>query len=134
MNPFTASLLARIQDPPLARFVSAWDALEALVARVYRGGAATDADEAEHRRLRAWLAARYPEWRGALAAWWPLTRVGREPTRADPFAAILTIESAAGFVDNWAAMQTLPAAREALNRLLIDAAGAGGAGGAPALH
>jgi len=123
VNPFTASLLARIPDPPLAAFVEAWDALEALIARVYRAGAATAGDETEHRRLRAWLAVHYPERRDALAAYWPLARIGRQPARADPFAALLAAESAAGFVDNWAAMQTLPAAREALNRLLVDAAG-----------
>jgi hypothetical protein len=123
MNPFTASLVARIQDPPLAAFVEAWDALEALIVRVYRAGAASGGDEAEHRRLRAWLAARYPERRDALAAYWPLARIGRRPAGSDPFAALLAVESASGFVDNWAALQTLPAAREALNRWLLSAAG-----------
>jgi hypothetical protein len=38
----------------------------------------------------------------------------------DPFANLLEPAQASDFVDNWTAMQTLPAARESLNMLLLD--------------
>jgi hypothetical protein len=40
--------------------------------------------------------------------------------REDPFARLLAAGAARDFAGNWAAMQTLPAAREALNRWLMD--------------
>lgn len=40
MNPFTQSLLKQISDSKLASFVTYWDALEALVVRVYKSNAA----------------------------------------------------------------------------------------------
>ncbi len=121
MNPFTKSLLARVTDPALIEFVQHWDDLEALIVHVYRGGQATPADEAAHAHLRRRLLAAWPAFEARLAAYWPRTRIGREPTQEDPLAQLLAIERAADVVDNWAAMQTLPAARETLNLLLLDA-------------
>lgn len=119
MNPFTQSLTRSLADPALDAFVARWDALEALVVRVYRGGAAGPADEAEWAPLRPALLAAYPAWSAALAPHWPLTRAGGQPVTADPFARLMSFTRAADIVGDWAAMQTLPAAREALNRMLV---------------
>ncbi len=121
MNPFTRSLLGRVTDQALIDFVQNWDELEALIVRVYRNNAVAPEDEAVYARLRAWLQAAYPRHQTRLAVYWPRTRVGREPAREDPLARLLAIKRAADLVDNWAAMQTLPAARETLNLLLLDA-------------
>ena len=120
MNPFTQSLLKQISDKKLVSFVTHWDALEALVVRVYKGNAATPQDAAEHARLRQVLLHDYPAWQAALSAYWPQTRAAGRPTQADPFAFLLAIPHASDFVDHWTAMQTLPAAREALNRMLVE--------------
>ena len=119
MNPFTQSLTRALADPALDAFVARWDALEALVVRVYRGGAAGLADEAEWVTLRPALAAAYPAWSPALAPHWPLTRAGGQPVTADPFVRLMSFARAADIVGDWAAMQALPAAREALNRMLV---------------
>lgn len=120
MNPFTRSLIGCVKDQALIDFVQHWDELEALVVRIYRAGSALPEDEAAHAELRRWLLEVWPRFEPRLRAYWPRTRVGREPAREDPLARLLTIERAADLVGNWAAMQTLPAARETLNLLLAD--------------
>jgi hypothetical protein len=126
-NPFTRSITALLRRrngaQPLIEFVRTWDALESLVIRVYRGKAAQDADRAEHARIASWLRENYPKVRDALEPRWRASRVGTETPSSDPFAALLAIERADAFVDNWDAMRQLPAAREALNQLVADEAG-----------
>lgn len=121
MNPFTRSLMARVTEPALIDFVRQWDELEALIVRVYRAGQATSDDEAAHAQLRRRLLPAHAGLRARLAAYWPRTRIGRAPAQEDPLARLLAIERAADVVGNWAAMQTLPAARETLNLLLLEA-------------
>ena len=120
MNPFTQSLLDHIRDRRIEAFVVLWDALEDLVVRVYRGEAATAQDEAEYRHLRRRLQREVANWEPRLRPHWQRTHIGGQPTREDPFLSLLRAPRAADFVDNWAAMQTLPAAREALNHLLME--------------
>jgi hypothetical protein len=43
--------------------------------------------------------------------------------QADPFLAILAAKDASDFAGDWGALQTLPAAREALNKLLLSIIG-----------
>lgn len=120
MNPFTSFLSRRLHDPSLTDFIAHWDRLERLVVAVYKRQQALPVDEAEWAALRPWLLSHYPHWQPALAPLWPQTLVGGQLAAADPFAALLTPASAAAFVHNWPAMQTLPAAREALNQLLLQ--------------
>jgi hypothetical protein len=126
VNPVTRAILMKIRDRQLPafrdleRFVDRWDALEALVIRVYRAGEVSAADEGEYRSLRAWLARHYPRWQGVLQPYWQQARIAGESVQQDPFLALWVPSQAAGFVGDWAAMQRLPAAREALNRFLVD--------------
>jgi len=46
--------------------------------------------------------------------------VDGRPALEDPFLWLLSYEEITEFRQNWRAMQTLPAAREAINRLLIE--------------
>jgi hypothetical protein len=120
MNPFTKALLTQINNPSLVEFIENWDLLEALVIRVFKNKSITRADEAEHQRLRDWLRKNYLLWQPALLSYWPKALVAGELAQEDPFAFLLAVQEASDFVNNWAAMQTLPAAREALNRYLVD--------------
>ncbi len=120
MNPVTHSLLKQVQDAELEAFVQLWDALEALVIRVYKGKAAAVEDREEHSRLRAALQVRYPRWQPVLDPHWRRARLAGELAREDPFRFLLQIEDAAGFAGSWTAMQSLPAAREALNAYLLE--------------
>lgn len=120
LNPFTKSIAARLKSRQLKQFIQHWDALEALVVRVFRGKAATAADEAEHAELRGWINAAYLEWRDPLEPLWRQVMCGGVPCEDDPFLFLMTPESATVFAGSWAHMQALPAAREALNRLVLE--------------
>jgi hypothetical protein len=127
-NPFTRSITAllrrRTGAQTLVEFVKYWDALESLVIRVYRGKSAQAGDQTEHARLSTWLCKNYPNVQPVLEPRWRRSRVGTEAPTHDPFAALLAIDSAEAFIDNWEAMRQLPAAREALNQLVVDESGA----------
>lgn len=120
MNPVTKSLMARLTSPEISEFTQQWDVLEALIIRVFRAKIATDSDEAEYARVRMWLRAHYGDWREVLGAYWPHTKIAKQPASTDPFAVLLTPEHASVFVGNWPIIQALPAARESLNHLILD--------------
>ena len=120
MNPYTQHLLKQRDRPNLTALVEAWDAVEALVIRVYRGGSAGPGDETEYRRLQSAVRIQLGPWRDDLAPLWRSATIGGKPAEHDPFDAVLGRPSAAAFVADWAAMQTLPAARQALNSLIVQ--------------
>jgi hypothetical protein len=123
MNVFTKSLLALLGlgQNDLQEFVRRWDVLEQLVISVFRAKAAAQADEVVYAETRVWLNQHYPQWRDALQPHWQRAKVAGQLASTDPFALLLAHQQAADFVKNWAAMQNLPAAREALNNLILEA-------------
>lgn len=126
MNLYTRSLLQQLKGRrlngagELEALIAHWDALEELVIRVFKGKSASAGDQEEHRRLRNWLQKNYPRWQARLQPFWQQARVAGAPPREDPFVYLLAIPQAGDFVKNWAAMQTLPAARETLNHFLVS--------------
>lgn len=120
MNPFTRALLRQVEDRRLIAWVADWDALEALIVQVSKARAAAPHEEAEYMVLRARLSDGYAVWQPALDSYWRRTKIGGEPADHDPFSSLLAIPNAAGFVNNRRALQTLPAAREAINQYLAD--------------
>lgn len=120
MNPFTRFIARSLRSRSLKRFVQRWDALEALVIRVYRASAATETDEAEYGQLREWLNLRYPAWRDQLQPHWRGALRGGQLSPDDPFVFLCAPEYAHNFAGSWAHMQALPTAREALNRLILE--------------
>jgi len=119
-NPFTKSISTHLQSDALKDFVQRWDALETLVVRVFRAKAATAADEAEYSELRSWLMANYAPWQSALEPLWRQAKRGGKLCEDDPFTFLFAPEKASTFAGNWAHMQALPAARESLNRLVLQ--------------
>jgi hypothetical protein len=120
MNPVTQSLAKRLNDQRLTEFVAHWDALEALVIHLYRGQAATPEDEDEYRRVQAGIAQTSPRWQKPLQLFWRQAQIAGAAVQEDPFVRLTSATRARDFVGDWSAMQTLPAAREALNLLLLD--------------
>lgn len=118
-NPFTKSILNDAQSAALKSFVQRWDALEALVVRVFRAKAASAGDEVEFADLRTWLAANYAPVQPALEPLWKQAKRGGKLCEDDPFLFLIAPESASTFAGSWAHMQALPAARESLNRLCL---------------
>jgi hypothetical protein len=119
-NPVTAQLARRIKDRRIRRFVERWDALEALIIRIYKSEETAPDDQKAYRPLRRKLRRDLNRYREALDGYWPGMAVGGELTRDDPFAALLAPRRARAFVGNWRAMQQLPAARQAINEWLLD--------------
>lgn len=119
MNIVTQKLVKQVNNQSLKEFVSHWDSLEGLVVNVYRTNYATAGDEAEYQHLRSWLVRHYPDWQEALQPHWQGTRISGEVVGEDPFKKLLAFESASDITGSWGAMRILPAAREALNSLLL---------------
>jgi hypothetical protein len=119
-NPFTESLIRQIKNDSIVRFVSYWDRLEALVIRVYKGKDASADDEREWSQIRTWLQKEVPGIKDVLHPFWQGATIGGEPAREDPFERLISFGQARDFLGNWAAMQTLPAARQALNQWLVE--------------
>jgi hypothetical protein len=120
MNPFTKSLAGYALPDSLRTFIVTWDALESLVVRVFRSKAATFADEAEYATLRQWLQTHYADWKVALHPHWQGVMRAGKPCADDPFEFLIQPQAAHNFVGSRTHMQTLPAAREALNKLILS--------------
>ncbi len=119
MNPFTRFLTNRLGHQNIAAFAQRWDIVERLVVMTYKAKGASDADSAAYKEARQWLLKTYPQWQKQLHPYWQGKLIGGKPATEDPFLRLLQPETATGFVDDWVAMQTLPAAREALNELIV---------------
>jgi hypothetical protein len=118
-NPVTQSLLKQINDPALAAFVEGWDALNDLVIEIYQQKSLTFEQQERFFELQERLGAAYPAYAAELAPHWRTARVKGELVVGDPFLAIIEKRGAKDFIENWDAMRTLPAAREALNMMLM---------------
>lgn len=120
MNIFTRFLTQKQPlNPSLEQFIAHWDQLEALVIRVYKNKQATAADQTLYAELRPWLQTHYPSLTAALQPFWQASKVGGKLEHGDPFVFLFTPAGAEQFINNWAAMQHLPAARETLNSYLV---------------
>lgn len=122
-NPFTRFLSQWSRDGSFEAFVTHWDVLEQVVVGVYRekmtaADAAPLFDEAW-----PWLREAYPDWEAALRPYWEPTLAGGKQVTQDPFRLLLAIPNPAAIPGDWTAMQHLPAAREAINRYVVDAGG-----------
>ena len=120
MNPFTKFISQWSADSAFNEFVDQWDRFEQIVISVYRGKLEPYVAGDEYTRVWSWLRARYGGWSDLLAPYWQSTQAAGEPTRTDPFQLLLDLETASAIRGNWKAMQHLPAAREALNRYLLE--------------
>lgn len=119
MNPFSKFLRQWSRQPDFDHFVEQWDRLERLVIAVYKAGQARPEDEQTYAEVRTWLGQHYGRWSEALRPHWQEALIGGAPAVEDPFLRLTRPENAAAFVGDWQAMQHLPAAREAINRLLL---------------
>ncbi len=119
-NPFSRFLGQWSQNRPFNAFVKQWDALEALVVGVYRDKISPEAAAPDFNHIWPALRQQYPQWAEALRPHWQATRAAGQPTQTDPFLLLLGVQQAADIQGNWDLMQHLPAAREAINRLLVE--------------
>ena len=120
MNPFSKFLRQWSQNASLDEFVAHWDRLEAVVVGVYRQKMTLTRARAEFEEVWPWLQQHYGKWEGELRPLWTQTKAGGQPTQHDPFHLLLAFTKPEDILDNWKAMQHLPAAREALNQYLLS--------------
>ena len=119
MNPFSKFLRQWSSDGDMHEFIAYWDRLEKLTIDVYKGKANPEEALPEFNEVWGWLRQRYGRFESQLEPYWQLTLAAGEPTKTDPFQLLLAISDPAEIQGNWMAMQHLPAAREALNQLLL---------------
>ena len=91
-----------------------------LVVHVYREKMTPEEAAGEYAAVWPWLRVEYGRWQPALEPHWRATRAAGAPTQTDPFLLLLALESPAAICGDWPAMQHLPAAREAINRYLLE--------------
>jgi hypothetical protein len=120
MNPVTRRLLGEIADPELAAFALAWDEFEENLVRIYRESACPPELEKRHAELRPLLQRHMGRWERVLEPYWRATRIDGAPPERSPFRAVLALRQARAVVENRPLMRILPAAREALNHLLLE--------------
>ncbi|MCA9949737.1 MAG: hypothetical protein KDE48_08835 [Anaerolineales bacterium] len=118
-NPFTRFLNQWSSNSDFAEFIDHWDQLEAVVVAVYRQKMSSAEAAMTFDTVWFWLRAHYPTWESALRPYWQKTLVGGKKTSQDPFKYLITISHPDAILDDWFAMQQLPAAREALNQFLL---------------
>lgn len=119
-NLFSSFLGQWSKNRPFNTFIEQWDTLEAIVIGVYRDKITLEAAETDFNHTWPWLREQYPQWEAALRPHWQATKAGGQPTQTDPFQLLLAVQHAADVNGNWSLMQHLPAAREAINRLLVE--------------
>jgi hypothetical protein len=119
-NLFSRFLGQWSKNRPFNAFVEQWDVLEAVVIGVYRERITPETAEIEFQRIWPWLRDRYPQWEETLRPHWQATKAGGRPTETDPFRLLLDVSRPADIRGDWRLMQHLPAAREAINRLLVE--------------
>ncbi len=120
MNPVTHGLLKQLNDPALTAFATDWDTLTELVIDIYQQKSLTVEQQERFFDAQERLQASYPALAPELEPFWRPARIKGELVVGDPFLAVLSKSSAKEFVENWDAMRTLPAAREALNMMLMS--------------
>jgi hypothetical protein len=120
MNPFTRFLSQWSTNRSFAEFIERWDRLEFLVVHVHREKMTLPEADLEFAQVWPWLRQQYDQWERKLRPYWQQTKAAGEPTQTDPFQLLLDLENPAAILENWSAMQHLPAAREALNRFVLN--------------
>lgn len=93
------------------------------MVRVYREKMTPAEAETDFQRVWPWLRQHYSTWEMVLRPYWQQTQAGGRPTQADPFRLLLDVAKPADILGDWNLMQHLPAAREAINQLIIDQSG-----------
>jgi len=119
MNPVTQALLKQVNDPALQAFVQDWDTLNDLVIEIYQQKSKSFDQQELYFEVRERLRKSYAGLAAQLAPFWKKVKIKGELVTNDPFLALIGKRSAKEFVENWEVMKTLPAAREALNEMLM---------------
>jgi hypothetical protein len=123
MNPFTRflrSLGPQQGRSDLEEFVVWWDRIEAIVVEANRQRRVGEAEREMYTRARHWFSHHYNPWATRFAPIWPTTLQGGRPAESDPFQRVIQAATADALIGDRGAMQALAAARETLNRYILQ--------------
>jgi hypothetical protein len=124
MNPVTKSLLKDISDNSLKAFVHQWDRFEQLIIEINRQKSLSFTQQQEFFDLKEKLGASYSPWESEMRIYWRQTRIKEGNLTTDPFRLLLNSDTAHDVLGSWEAIKLLPAAREAMNLMLMEKGGA----------
>ena len=119
-NPFSRFLGRRVNDRALNEFRQNWDALETLIVQLFREELDPLQMQTEWTRLRRLTRRQYAQFSDQLDPLWRQALIQGKLAKKDPFLSVTAPAQAVEFVANWDMMQTLPAARESLNKLMVN--------------
>ncbi len=119
MNPVTGALIKELKDPAWDAFAKDWDILNDLIIEIFKQKSVSFEQQELFFEVQGRLRQRYPNLAAEIDPFWRAAKVKGEVSVDDPFQTLFAKGSARDFVDNWEAMRTLPAAREALNEMLM---------------
>ena len=102
-------------------FAANWDLLEELVSDVYSKGEVDPTDRDLFGSLKLALKRYYQQLGEEFQPYWTQVRVAGRVLTRDPFAELLESPGLSTIISNWDVMSKVPAAREALNLMLVAA-------------
>lgn len=109
----------RVDQKEIDLFIANWEMLEELVTDVYSKGQVDPTDRDLFGSLKFALKRYYRLLAEELKPFWRQVKVAGKLLKNDPFAELLDAPGLSAFLTNWEAIQKVPAAREALNLMLV---------------
>ena len=110
-----------IDERQIMTFAANWEILEELVADVYAKGQVDPKDRDLFGSLKLALKRYYRSLAEELQPFWQQVKVAGRALTKDPFAELLDTPGLTTLITNWEVMEQVPAAREALNLILVTA-------------
>lgn len=108
-----------VEHRQIKAFVANWEILEELVTDVYAKGEIDSRDRDLFGSLKLALKRYYQSLAEELQPFWVQVRVAGKVLTTDPIAELLESPGLSAIISNWDAMSKVPAAREAINLMLV---------------
>ena len=112
--------LRGVDDKEIKAFIANWEILEELVTEVYFKGEVEPTDRHLFGSLKLAIKRYYLQLSDELRPFWMQVKIAGKFLRNDPFAELLDTPGLSAFLTSWDRMQMVPAAREALNLMLVS--------------
>jgi hypothetical protein len=100
-------------------FLANWELLEELVSEVYTKGQVDPPDRDLFGSLKLALRRYYIALADELRPFWRQVRVAGRKLKQDPIIELLDVPGLSAFLTNWEVIEKVPAAREALNLMML---------------
>jgi hypothetical protein len=109
-----------IDEKNIETFIANWEILEELVEEVYYKGEVEPTDRHLFGSLKLAIKRYYLQLGDELRPFWMQVKIAGQFLKNDPFVELLDTPGLSAFLTSWDRMQMVPAAREALNLMLVS--------------